>query len=73
MSGNSACRLVRPKGLSAPEVALAGADRAQAHHLAVELAALHGEKQRRGAGIAAHDIHIEAEHLLGDDREDQVA
>jgi len=46
--------------LPATEIALAGAHRAQAHHLAVELAALHGEKQRRRARIAAHDVHVEA-------------
>src|SRR5262249_37950661 len=66
MPPGAAERHQRPKGASHPQIALAGAHRAQAHHLAVELAALHGEKQRRRAGVAAHDGHVEAEHLLGD-------
>src|SRR6476659_7714413 len=37
------------------------------------LATLHGEEKRRCSGIAAYDVDVEAEHLLGDDREDQVA
>src|SRR5437588_8473009 len=63
----------RPKGLLVVEIALAALDRAQAHKLAVELAALHGEEERGGAGIAAHDIDVEPENLLGDDGKDQVA
>jgi hypothetical protein len=41
--------------------------------LAVDLAALHRQEHRSGAGIAAHDIDVEAENLLGDDGEDQIA
>jgi len=63
----------RPECAFRPEIALARAHRAQTHHLTVEFAALHGEKQWRRAGIAAHDRHVQAEHLLGNHGEDQVA
>jgi len=63
----------RPECSFEPEIALTGAHRAQAHHLPVELAALHRQKKWRRAGVAAHHGHVEPEHLLGDQREDEIA
>ena len=57
---------------AAPQVALPGLDRAEAHHLAVELAALHRQEHGRSARIAAHQIHVQAQDLLGDEREHEV-
>ena len=63
----------RAKRVPLPQVALAGLHRAEPDHLAVELARLHGVEHRRRAGIAAHQLDVEAERLAGDQREDQVA
>ena len=51
----------RAERLVAPQIVLAGTHRGKADDLAVDLAALHGEKHRRRARIAAHDFDVEAE------------
>ncbi len=56
-----------------PKIPLAAAHRAQANHLAVDLAALHGEKKRRCARITAYEPHVEAEHIFRNQCKDQVA
>ena len=63
----------RAKGVLVPQSALAGAHRAIADDLAVDLAALHGQEHRRRAAIAAHDLDVEAEDFLGDGGEDHIA
>ena len=54
-------------------VALAALDRGETDELAVQFAALHRQEHARRAGVAAHDLDVEPEHLLGDDREDEIA
>jgi hypothetical protein len=79
MSGSSGRRAVRPnwqeraEGAPVPQIALARPDRAQADHLTIQLPALHGQKQRRRAGIAAHHVHMQAENFPRNEAKDQVA
>ena len=51
---------------------LADLDRAEADDLAVDLAALLRQEHVGGAAIAAHVLDVQAEHVLGDDGEDDI-
>src|SRR5438094_743542 len=62
MARGAAERHQRAEAAPVPQLALAALDRAQAHELAIDLPARHGEEQGGGAGIAAHDVDAEPQH-----------
>src|ERR1700736_1992634 len=74
--GNSAWRAARPKAISGRNACRfqgSGCPVRTELNPTIELAALHGEKQGRRSGIAAHPIYVEPEHLLRDQGKDEVA